>query len=771
MDKISREFTMKKRIRQRLIERESFLPFGSVKFDTRDTSHNYQTDLQKMFEDLKAKVLEENEVQQNGIDPYETEAEEEEFKKKKKFFDSVTSCQDKNMFTDVETDNEYGRTDIGSDSSEDDYEELEIEINPLKIPSLPSLIFTPEKPSDSTMVTRTVQKLQDGGVTEDEHHADPLVKIPEDRKQPGRQPLPEEEKEKPEEPPEFGAAAFSNKEEIPKIVPKPSKKTSEPLFGKKIVDKVNLPPIEVNNSKVKKNEESKEKSSPEASSSGLPSSSQSLSRDRVQDESDCNYDSDASLYDPMAMFKKRDKINPPSDGNKTSIGKKEDSSKFRSEENRRDRLRNDRHYDDKYDHDYRDRRRPTRSGGRQRSDYDDREYDRRREEYDSRRDDRDRRREERYQDEDRTRSARRSDSRDRSPEKPGRSRDRSPVRTRSKPVRDRTRSPDRKSKRNESKIVEKESRSRKRSHSSDEEVDKKSKKSKKKDRSPKSRKTSTDDILNEILVVDKKPDDLKARMMARMAKQKSREQTPTQEKEPTPIRSIKSPDPLAESEVFVKTKEKKKSKESKKSSSSSEPTFFVKLDKKIDLKMNENNSNSSREKVEEKSKNRDERRESKRLKSKKESKTSRKRRSRSPEEPEENQKEKEMAERMKKRAARFKQPPPAVTLVTPVTSKVDENRTLERIIGDDAPDDVIIDDITSGTNDSMENFKMSKNFENIKNRLLDRAPKSSMLPKSSSNYEDDDDDDDVISIADSEVSLATTVLLNSKDVQDKRNGF
>ena len=669
------------------------------------------------------------------------------------------------MFTDVETDNEYGRTDIGSDSSEDDYEELEIEINPLKIPSLPSLIFTPEKPSDSTMVTRTVQKLQDGTVTEDEHHEDPSVN-PEDRKQAGINP--EEEKEKSEEPAEFGAAAFANKEEVPKIVPKPSKKSSEPLFGKKIADKVNLPPIEVNNSsKPKKTEESKEKSSfePEDIPSG-PSSSQSASRDRVQDESDCNYDSDASLYDPMAMFMKRDKINPPSDGNKTSIGKKEDSSKYRSEENRRDRLRNDRHYDEKYDHDYRDRRRPTRSAGRQRSEYDDRreEYDRRREEYDYRRDDRDRKREDRYQDDDRTRSTRRSDSRDRSPEKLGRSRDRSPVRTRSKPVRDRTRSPDRKSK----KIVEKESRSRKRSHSSDEDVDRKSKKSKKKDRSPKSRKTSTDDILNEILVVDKKPDDLKARMMARMAKQKSREQTPTQNedvhahtKEPTPIRTIKSPDPLADSEVFVKTKEKKKSKESKKSSSStSEPTFFVKLDKKIDLKMNENNSNSN---------SREERRESKRLKSKKESKSSRKRRSRSPsghEEPEEKtQKEKEMAERMKKRAARFKQPPPAVTLVTP---KVDENRTLERIIGDDAPDDVIIDDVTN--NDSIENFKMSKNFENIKNRLLDRAPKSSMLPKSSTNYEDDDDDD-VISIADSEVSLATTVLLNSKDVQDKRNGF
>ena len=131
-----------------------------------------------------------------------------------------------------------------------------------------------------------------------------------------------------------------------------------------------------------------------------------------------------------------------------------------------------------------------------------------------------------------------------------------------------------------------------------------------------------------------------------------------------------------------------------------------------------------------------------------------------------------MAERMKKRAARFKQPPPAVTSL--VTPKIDENlkdRTLERIIGDDAPDDVIIDDVTN--DDSIENFKMSKNFENIKKRLLDRAPKSSMLPKSSSKYEDDDvmSDDDVISIADSEVSLATTVLLNSKDVQDKRNGF
>ena len=34
-DKINREFTMKERIRQRLIERESFLPFGSVRFDTK----------------------------------------------------------------------------------------------------------------------------------------------------------------------------------------------------------------------------------------------------------------------------------------------------------------------------------------------------------------------------------------------------------------------------------------------------------------------------------------------------------------------------------------------------------------------------------------------------------------------------------------------------------------------------------------------------------------------------------------------------------------
>ena len=130
-----------------------------------------------------------------------------------------------------------------------------------------------------------------------------------------------------------------------------------------------------------------------------------------------------------------------------------------------------------------------------------------------------------------------------------------------------------------------------------------------------------------------------------------------------------------------------------------------------------------------------------------------------------------MAERMKKRAARFKQPPPAVKTAVNPDPKIDEDRTLERIIGDDAPDIVTNNDDDNVTdNDSLKNFKMSKNFENIKNRLLDRAPKSSMLPKTSSNYEDEDDDD-VISIADSEVSLATTVLLNSKDVKDKRNGF
>jgi len=51
--KMEREFSLKEKIRRRLIERESFLPFGSVRFDTKGAPVEYQTDIHKMFDELK----------------------------------------------------------------------------------------------------------------------------------------------------------------------------------------------------------------------------------------------------------------------------------------------------------------------------------------------------------------------------------------------------------------------------------------------------------------------------------------------------------------------------------------------------------------------------------------------------------------------------------------------------------------------------------------------------------------------------------------------
>ena len=87
----------------------------------------YKTDIQKMFVDLKAKVKETEDRAALGEDSVETDAEVEEKQKSKKFFESVTSCQDKGLVTDIETDNEYipGKD---SDSDGSGYEELEIEI-------------------------------------------------------------------------------------------------------------------------------------------------------------------------------------------------------------------------------------------------------------------------------------------------------------------------------------------------------------------------------------------------------------------------------------------------------------------------------------------------------------------------------------------------------------------------------------------------------------------------------------------------------------------
>ena len=55
--KMEREFSLKEKIRKRLIERESFLPFGSVRFDTKGAPVEYQTDIHKMFDELKVNLF------------------------------------------------------------------------------------------------------------------------------------------------------------------------------------------------------------------------------------------------------------------------------------------------------------------------------------------------------------------------------------------------------------------------------------------------------------------------------------------------------------------------------------------------------------------------------------------------------------------------------------------------------------------------------------------------------------------------------------------
>ena len=55
--KMEREFSLKEKIRRRLIERESFLPFGSVRFDTKGAPVEYQTDIHKMFDELKVSKM------------------------------------------------------------------------------------------------------------------------------------------------------------------------------------------------------------------------------------------------------------------------------------------------------------------------------------------------------------------------------------------------------------------------------------------------------------------------------------------------------------------------------------------------------------------------------------------------------------------------------------------------------------------------------------------------------------------------------------------
>jgi hypothetical protein len=115
---------MKERIRQRLIERESFLPFGSVRFDTKETSQDHQTEIQKMFETLKQKVEESKEADKDVPEDLVERA------KAKTFIDAIASAQDKNLMTDIETDNEYMTA--AEEDSDEDNEQLEIEIDTLK---------------------------------------------------------------------------------------------------------------------------------------------------------------------------------------------------------------------------------------------------------------------------------------------------------------------------------------------------------------------------------------------------------------------------------------------------------------------------------------------------------------------------------------------------------------------------------------------------------------------------------------------------------------
>ena len=72
-------------------------------------------------------------------------------------------------------------------------------------------------------------------------------------------------------------------------------------------------------------------------------------------------------------------------------------------------------------------------------------------------------------------------------------------------------------------------------------------------------------------------------------------------------------------------------------------------------------------------------------------------------------------------------------------------------------------------------FRFSSNFENMKNKLLNRPGKTTMLRSSKrvaaarrAAVVEVDDEDDTISIADSEISLTPTVCLNDSHTMDKR---
>ena len=72
----------------------------------------HQTNIQKMFEDLKTKVTESKEVENSA-------ESKEQRQKSAKFMDSVSSMLDRSHMTDIETDNEFPNQNSSSDEEID----------------------------------------------------------------------------------------------------------------------------------------------------------------------------------------------------------------------------------------------------------------------------------------------------------------------------------------------------------------------------------------------------------------------------------------------------------------------------------------------------------------------------------------------------------------------------------------------------------------------------------------------------------------------------
>lgn len=273
-DKISREFTMKERIRQRLIERESFLPFGSVRFDTKDDVV-HQTDIQKMFDDLKSKVNDSKEAEK-------TAESKEQRQRSMKFMDSVSRVLDRSQMTDIETDNEFDPhpnsssdedVDIGLANAEPDptigMERVNFAFKGSTQMAPPSIGFdaTIDETDDTVSLAETDVSIATTVALDNQIRR--MLNVEEKKER--RKKKPKQAVNEPTPPSQFGSTAITS---VPAIVPKPTKD----VFGRgDLRDKV-------------KREE------------------QAPSDDNRDDDDN---DDASSVYDPLSMFQKRNQLNPP----------------------------------------------------------------------------------------------------------------------------------------------------------------------------------------------------------------------------------------------------------------------------------------------------------------------------------------------------------------------------------------------------------------------------------------------------------------------------